>query len=75
MSSLRSRYLIGIDLGTTNSVVAYIDTQEDAGAGSPILVFPVPQLVGQGEVRALPALPSFPYQRRIVCRSRERHLG
>jgi molecular chaperone DnaK (HSP70) len=61
MSSLRSRYLIGIDLGTTNSVVAYIDTQEDAGAGSPILVFPVPQLVGQGEVRALPALPSFLY--------------
>ena len=26
-----SRYLIGIDLGTTNSVVAYIDTQETRG--------------------------------------------
>ena len=25
-----SRYLIGIDLGTTNSVVAYIDTREIA---------------------------------------------
>ena len=61
MSSVPSRYLIGIDLGTTNSVVAYIDTQEGADAGSPILVFPVPQLVGHGEVRALPALPSFLY--------------
>jgi len=60
-----SRYLIGIDLGTTNSVVAYIDayidTPEVADAGSPIRVFPVPQLVGHGEVRTLPALPSFLY--------------
>ena len=56
-----SRYLIGIDLGTTNSVVAYIDTQEVADAGSPIRVFPVPQLVAHGEVRTLPALPSFLY--------------
>ena len=56
-----SRYLIGIDLGTTNSVVAYIDTQEIADAGSPIRVFPVPQLVAHGEVRTFPALPSFLY--------------
>ena len=56
-----SRYLIGIDLGTTNTVVAYIDTQKVTDAGSPIRVFPVPQLVGQGEVRTLPALPSFLY--------------
>jgi len=56
-----SRYLIGIDLGTTNSVVAYIDTQEVADASSSIRVFPVPQLVGHGEVHTLPALPSFLY--------------
>jgi molecular chaperone DnaK (HSP70) len=56
-----SRYLIGIDLGTTNSVVAYIDTQKAGDADSPIRVFPVPQLVGPGEVRTLPALPSFLY--------------
>ena len=30
-----SRYLIGIDLGTTNSVVAYIDTSEAASEASP----------------------------------------
>ncbi len=29
-----SRYLIGIDLGTTNSVVAYIDTEKAPDADS-----------------------------------------
>ncbi len=58
---MSSRYLIGIDLGTTNSVVAYLDTQNPASAASAIRVFPVPQLVGSGEVCTLPALPSFLY--------------
>jgi hypothetical protein len=58
----RSRFLIGIDLGTTNSVVAYIDTYAAAESGSaPIRVFDVPQLVAPGEVRGIPALPSFLY--------------
>jgi molecular chaperone DnaK (HSP70) len=56
-----SRYLIGIDLGTTNSVVAYIDTEKVADANSPIPVLSVPQLVAPGEVRTLAALPSFLY--------------
>jgi len=56
-----SRYLIGIDLGTTNSVVAYIDTKNVAEGESPIRVFSVPQLVAHGEVCTLPALPSFLY--------------
>ena len=56
-----SRYLIGIDLGTTNSVVAYIDTQHLADGGAQIRVFAVPQLVAYGEVCTLPALPSFLY--------------
>jgi molecular chaperone DnaK (HSP70) len=55
-----SRYLIGVDLGTTNSVVAYIESQQ-AGTVSAIRVFPVPQLVAHGEVQTLPALPSFLY--------------
>jgi molecular chaperone DnaK (HSP70) len=58
---LASRFLIGIDLGTTNSVVAYIDTQNGAEGASPIRVFPVPQLVVHGEVCTLPTLPSFLY--------------
>jgi len=57
-----SRYTIGIDLGTTNSVVAYIDQQESKNPeASRIEVFPVPQLVAEGELRAMPALPSFLY--------------
>src|SRR5271165_6192866 len=57
-----SRYLIGIDLGTTNSVVAYIDTLDTPREGSAeIHVFDVAQVVAPGEVRAGPALPSFLY--------------
>ncbi|HEX8138112.1 MAG TPA: Hsp70 family protein [Pyrinomonadaceae bacterium] len=58
-----SRYLIGIDLGTTNSAVAYVDTEELPARGDapPVRVFEVPQLVAEGEVRLLPALPSFLY--------------
>jgi len=51
------RYLIGIDLGTTNSAVAYVDTQGDQS----IRVFEVPQLVAAGEVGARETLPSFLY--------------
>jgi molecular chaperone DnaK (HSP70) len=58
-----SRFLIGIDLGTTNSAVAYVDTEERParGAPPPVRVFEAPQLVAEGEVRALPFLPSFIY--------------
>jgi molecular chaperone DnaK (HSP70) len=41
-----SRYLIGVDLGTTNSVVAYFDTEKTPDADFPIHVFPVPQSAG-----------------------------
>lgn len=57
------RYIIGIDLGTTNSAVAYVDLardQDDTGRRS-IRLFEVPQLVSPGEVAARPVLPSFLY--------------
>ncbi len=75
---MASRYLIGIDLGTTNSVVAYIDTQNVADGESPIRVFPVPQLVAHGEVCTLPTLPSFlyfPTQDELSAGAVMRHLG
>ncbi len=52
------RYIVGIDLGTTNSCVAYIDTQEPKLS---VRSFKIPQLVAAGTVEALPALPSFCY--------------
>jgi hypothetical protein len=56
-----ARYLIGIDLGTTNSALAYIDLAR-VGKGRPeIHPFPVPQLVAPGEVANRPLLPSFLY--------------
>src|SRR5712692_268586 len=56
------RYLIGIDLGTTNSALAYVDAHRKAKAGRPeIHTFSVPQLVAPGEVAARSLLPSFLY--------------
>lgn len=52
------RYIIGIDLGTTNSALAFIDTEQ------PILslqLFAIPQLTASGKIDALPSLPSFCY--------------
>jgi len=58
-----ARFLVGIDLGTTNSALAYIDLQAGKGrAGLPeIHKFPVPQLVAPGETATRPLLPSFLY--------------
>lgn len=57
-----SRYLIGIDLGTTNSAVAYIDTHEITRGGAPAIhIFHIPQLVAEGESGASATLPSFLY--------------
>jgi molecular chaperone DnaK (HSP70) len=48
-----SRFVIGIDLGTTNCALAAAD-----GDG-PAVAQPVPQVVGPGEVAERPTLPSF----------------
>jgi len=53
------RYLIGIDLGTTHCVLAYTEGHMDEDTEPEIRIFPVPQVVSPGEVKALPLLPSF----------------
>jgi molecular chaperone DnaK (HSP70) len=53
-----SRYLVGIDLGTTHTVVAYADSEAPQ---APLQVFPVDQLVAPGEVAPRPLLPSMRY--------------
>jgi len=59
--AVASRYLIGIDLGTTHTVVAYADTAK-GGEAPEIQAFPVEQLVSPGEVAPRPMLPSVRYQ-------------
>lgn len=56
-----SRYVVGIDLGTTNSVIAYVDTQGGQDH-PPVNVLSIPQLTGVGSVEDKPQLPSFLYQ-------------
>jgi molecular chaperone DnaK (HSP70) len=56
-----SRYVVGIDLGTTNSALAYVDSAStDKDAARPLLM-PVPQVVNPGQVEDRPLLPSFLY--------------
>jgi len=54
-----SRYVVGIDLGTTNSAVGYVDTHQQPWQ---VRIFAVPQLVAPGQVEARETLPSFHYQ-------------
>ncbi len=55
-----SPYVIGIDLGTTNSALAQIAGQ-DGDEKPRIEVRPIAQLVNPGEVAEQPLLPSFLY--------------
>jgi molecular chaperone DnaK (HSP70) len=70
MSEKHARYIVGIDLGTTHTVVGVVDTlrAHDAPGGQAteqtrprIDVFPLRQLVAPGEVAPQPLLPSFRY--------------
>ena len=54
------KYVIGIDLGTTNSVVAYASIDVDSDTPS-IELLQLPQLVAAGTVEAHESLPSFVY--------------
>ncbi len=55
-----TRSIIGIDLGTTNSVLAYLDITGAEQDGQ-IQILDIPQLVNPGEVAAQAFLPSFLY--------------
>ncbi|MFO7883394.1 MAG: Hsp70 family protein [Desulfobacteraceae bacterium] len=60
------KYVIGIDLGTTNSAVSYVDlslfgSKEIKDKKNCIRQFKIPQLTGAGEFNRSPVLPSFLY--------------
>ena len=66
MSAAKSpTYVVGIDLGTTHTALAYAKIPEEGAAPAPassaISVLSIPQLVTAGSVEARPLLPSFLY--------------
>ena len=54
-----SEFLVGIDLGTSNSAVAYIDRSK--GPDAPVLDFPIVQTIRPSDVRPQALLPSALY--------------
>ncbi len=60
---MEPRYVIGIDLGTTNSALSYVENQPDADpfALPKVELLAIPQLVNPSEVRDEDLLPSFLY--------------
>lgn len=57
-----SRYVVGIDLGTTNSALAYADTASSSSNTPPTInALTIPQVIGSGEIADRSVLPSFLY--------------
>ena len=56
-----SKYVIGIDLGTTHSALAFAELGKDPASAAKPAVLDVPQLVAHGEIEGKPLLPSFLY--------------
>jgi len=50
---------VGIDLGTTNSALAYVDTEQSPWR---VETLRIPQLVAPGQIEAREVLPSFHYE-------------
>lgn len=65
---MKPEYVIGIDLGTTNSVLAYTPFGEDEPR---IHILEIPQLVAPGTVEVRTTLPSFLY----LARENEAQAG
>ncbi len=55
---MASKYSVGIDLGTTNSVVAYVPLDDEK---APVGLLEIPQLVSTSTMENRPMLPSFLY--------------
>ncbi|MEO8496751.1 MAG: Hsp70 family protein, partial [Planctomycetota bacterium] len=55
---MTAKYVLGIDLGTTNSVLSYAALDAEA---ADVKLFDIPQLVSAGTTESRTALPSFTY--------------
>ena len=61
MDASETRYIIGIDLGTTNSALSFVRPEGMEQERPPIELFRVPQLMDAGMVSTDHVLPSFLY--------------
>ncbi len=61
LSPPRSRFVVGIDLGTVHTALAYVDLASDGEAADGVQVLDIPQLVAPGEVALRWLLPSCAY--------------
>ena len=59
-TATRPRYRVGIDLGTSNTVVAYAEAATSE-AHDPVQLLAIPQLVALGAVASRALLPSLRY--------------
>jgi len=59
---MAAQYVLGIDLGTTNSVLAYVPLEASGEDDEPdVQLLPIPQLVSANTVEPQTSLPSFAY--------------
>lgn len=58
-SDTASRFVVGIDLGTTNCAMCFVDTLQDDWS---VETFRIPQWIDFGQLEARETLPSFHYE-------------
>ena len=56
-----AKFIVGIDLGTTNSILAYTEAETKTRDAPDIQILEIAQLIGPGAVAAREMLPSFIY--------------
>ncbi len=56
-----AKFIVGIDLGTTNSILAYTEAEAEAREAPKIQTLEISQLIGPGAVAEREMLPSFIY--------------
>jgi molecular chaperone DnaK (HSP70) len=56
-----ARFVVGIDLGTVNTALAFVDLAREGDPAAAVESMPIPQLVAPGDVRERRLLPSCAY--------------
>ncbi len=60
----KAKYMVGIDLGTTNIVVSYSELTTNDDAADPLIeLFPILQEQAKGAVEKFDVMPSFIFER------------